>query len=122
MNALLLVGARFLKKNAVLYGLAAMIAGCSVLWFWPLRGLMGHYYAAPDWQGTRFSQQDAQITLNMLDVYRDKFPQEDFSIQWEGWIHIDLAGTYTFAPNPMIVRLLCLIMPFLSLITAVSMR
>lgn len=96
MNALLLVGARFLKKNAVLYGLAAMIAGCSVLWFWPLRGLMGHYYAAPDWQGTRFSQQDAQITLNMLDVYRDKFPQEDFSIQWEGWIHIDLAGTYTF--------------------------
>lgn len=49
MNALPAALTNFMKKDVIHYGILVMIAGCSFLWFWPLRGLIGHYYVTPDW-------------------------------------------------------------------------
>lgn len=70
----------------------------SILWFWPLRGLIGVYYDNPNWEGEpQFLRRDKIINLEIIREQQIQFPQRNFSIRWQGWVRIDQEGTYTFS-------------------------
>jgi 4-amino-4-deoxy-L-arabinose transferase-like glycosyltransferase len=61
-------------------------------------GLRGQYYPNPSWQGDpRLTVIDPEIFTAPLNKYRSLFPENQFSIQWKGFIVIEKSGEYTFA-------------------------
>lgn len=59
----------------------------------PPHGLIGQYFAGTSWSGVPlFRRKDRQIEVGAE-------PQGAFSVQWDGFIHIEQAGQYRFEPN-----------------------
>jgi hypothetical protein len=87
-----------LMKKGFFLGSLFLILILPVLWVWPPRGLEGRYYDHLGWNGdSAFTLLDQQITLDAVGQHAQTFPQENFSVNWIGWIRIDRAGEYTFA-------------------------
>lgn len=66
--------------------------------FNPPRGLEGRYYPNLNWQDEpRLVTLDSEISTALLRDHRKRFPENRFSVAWDGFIVIDKSGEYTFA-------------------------
>ncbi|HWP45624.1 MAG TPA: PA14 domain-containing protein [Candidatus Limnocylindrales bacterium] len=61
-------------------------------------GLEGKYYANPNWEGDpEFVALDPEISQDVLRERQTRFPGNQFSIEWRGFIAIQETGEYSFA-------------------------
>lgn len=92
----------YLKNPKVLFLVCLSLISLSVyrldqLFTLP-RGLEGKYYANLNWQGSpRLVILDFEISTALLKDRRRKFPENRFSIEWNGFVIINKTGEYTFA-------------------------
>src|SRR5215467_12167911 len=68
-----------------------------ILWVWPQRGTRAEFYTNPHWGGVpAFLRIERQINLDFVTA-DSSLPQQDFSVEWNGWLRIDREGEYTFS-------------------------
>ena len=68
-----------------------------LLWVWPQRGVTAAFYANPRWSGEpAFVRVERKINLDFMTADSTSFPQQEFSIEWTGWLRTDDDGQYTF--------------------------
>ena len=68
-----------------------------LLWVWPQRGVTTRFYANPDWKNRpAFVSVERKINLDFMTADSTSFPQEEFSVEWSGWLRTDRDGEYTF--------------------------
>jgi len=64
------------------------------------RGLEGKYYANLKWEGEpQFITLDPEISSELLKNRRRRFPENQFSVEWSGFMVIEKSGDYTFATD-----------------------
>jgi PA14 domain-containing protein/GDSL-like lipase/acylhydrolase family protein len=67
------------------------------LWVWPQRGITVAFYANPRWSDVpTLMRAERQINLDFMTADSTSFPQEQFSVEWSGWLRTDRDGEYTF--------------------------
>ena len=67
------------------------------LWVWPQRGATAAFYTNPHWSGNpSFVRAERKINLDFMTADATSFPQQQFSIEWSGWLRTDVDGQYTF--------------------------
>jgi len=68
-----------------------------ILWVWPQRGITMAFYANPDWShDPTLVRVDRKINLDFMTADSTSFPQQEFSVEWSGWLRTDRDGEYTF--------------------------
>lgn len=68
-----------------------------LLWVWPQRGLTAAFYANPNWSNEPILLRvERKMNLDFMTADSTSFPQQDFSIEWTGWLRTDDEGQYTF--------------------------
>lgn len=68
-----------------------------ILWIWPQRGVTAAFYANPQWgDPSTFARVERKINLDFMTADSTSFPQNDFSVEWRGWLRTDDDGQYTF--------------------------
>jgi 4-amino-4-deoxy-L-arabinose transferase-like glycosyltransferase len=69
----------------------------AVLGAWPdAPGLLGAYYANPDWAGEPAYYQVDPLMSHVWDHHDDPLPAP-FSVEWQGWLRVEHAGDYLFS-------------------------
>ena len=77
--------------------LLAAIILVPVLWVWPQRGVTAAFYSNPDWRNEpALVRVERQIDLDFMTA-DSSLPQQEFSVEWSGWLRIDRAGDYAFS-------------------------
>jgi hypothetical protein len=77
--------------------LLVLILLVPVLWVWPQRGVTAAFYANPHWRNEpAIKRVERRINLDFL-AHSASLPQQQFSVEWRGWLRIDRAGQYTFS-------------------------
>src|SRR5262249_27015864 len=68
-----------------------------ILWVWPQRGITVKFYPNRDWTSRpAVVHVERQINLDFMTVASASLPQQDFSVEWSGWLRIDRDGPYAF--------------------------
>jgi len=68
-----------------------------ILWVWPQRGVTAAFYTNPHW-GNEPAVVRVERQINLDFVIADpSLPQQDFSVEWNGWLRIDHDGQYAFS-------------------------
>ena len=68
-----------------------------LLWVWPQRGITMAFYANPRWSNDpTLVRVERKINLDFMTADSTSFPQQEFSVEWSGWIRTDRDGDYTF--------------------------
>jgi hypothetical protein len=68
------------------------------LWVWPQRGTTAAFYTNTDWRNEPAIVRVApQINLDFVTADSASPPQQQFSVEWSGWLRIDRVGEYTFS-------------------------
>ena len=68
-----------------------------ILWVWPQRGTTAAFYTNPQWRDQpAIVRVERQINLDFMTA-DSSLPQQDFSVEWSGWLRIDRDGPYTFS-------------------------
>src|SRR5262245_41397323 len=68
-----------------------------ILWVWPQRGTRAAFYTNPQWSSEpAIVRIERQINLDFVTA-DSSLPQQDFSVEWNGWLRIDRDGEYTFS-------------------------
>jgi hypothetical protein len=68
-----------------------------ILWVWPQRGTTAAFYANPHWSNEpALVRVERKINLDFMTANSTSFPQQEFSIEWSGWLRTDDDGQYTF--------------------------
>src|SRR5262245_19378079 len=68
-----------------------------ILWVWPQRGVTAAFYANPQWSNEpALVRVERKINLDFMTADATSFPQQEFSIEWSGWLRLDDDGQYTF--------------------------
>jgi hypothetical protein len=68
-----------------------------ILWVWPQRGITAAFYANPHWSNEpALVRVERQINLDFMTADSTSFPQQEFSVEWSGWLRTDGDGQYTF--------------------------
>jgi hypothetical protein len=68
-----------------------------ILWVWPQRGITAAFYANPHWSNEpALVRMERQINLDFMTADSTSFPQQEFSVEWSGWLRTDGDGQYTF--------------------------
>ena len=68
-----------------------------LLWVWPQRGTTLAFYANPRWSDApTLVREERKINLDFMTADSTPFPQQQFSIEWNGWLRTDRDGEYTF--------------------------
>jgi len=68
-----------------------------ILWVWPQRGTTAAFYTNPQWSNEpAIVRVERQINLDFVTA-DSSLPQQDFSVEWSGWLRIDRDGQYTFS-------------------------
>jgi hypothetical protein len=68
-----------------------------VLWVWPQRGITVAFYANQSWSNPpTLVRVERKINLDFMTADSTSFPQQEFSIEWNGWLRTDDDGQYTF--------------------------
>jgi len=68
-----------------------------ILWVWPQRGTTAAFYTNPQWRNEpAIVRVERQINLDFVTA-DSSLPQQDFSVEWSGWLRIDRDGQYTFS-------------------------
>src|SRR5689334_19191189 len=69
-----------------------------ILWVWPQRGVTAAFYGNRDWRNEpAIVRVSRQINLDFLNADSASLPQQEFSVEWSGWLRIDRDGQYTFS-------------------------
>src|SRR6266850_1209440 len=67
-----------------------------ILWVWPQRGTTAAFYTNPQWSNEpAIVRVERQINLDFVTA-DSSLPQQDFSVEWNGWLRIDRDGQYAF--------------------------
>ena len=68
-----------------------------ILWVWPQRGITMAFYANPRWSNDpTLLRVERKINLDFMTADSTSFPQQEFSVEWSGWLRTDRDGEYTF--------------------------
>ena len=68
-----------------------------ILWVWPQRGITMAFYANPRWSNDpTLRRVERKINLDFMTEDSTSFPQQEFSVEWSGWLRTDRDGEYTF--------------------------
>jgi len=68
-----------------------------LLWVWPHRGITMAFYANPAWSSDpAVVRAERKIDLDFMTADSTSFPQQQFSVEWNGWLRTDRDGEYTF--------------------------
>jgi hypothetical protein len=69
-----------------------------ILWVWPQRGMTAAFYTNPQWSGEpALVRVERQINLDFMTADSLSLPQQEFSVEWNGWLRIDREGQYAFS-------------------------
>src|SRR3954466_11801520 len=69
-----------------------------ILWVLPQRGVTAAFYSNPHWDNEpAIVRVERQINLDFLNADSASLPQQQFSVEWSGWLRIDRDGQYTFS-------------------------
>ena len=69
-----------------------------ILWVWPQRGITAAFYTNPHWRNEpAIVRVERQINLDFMTADSASLPQQEFSVEWRGWLRFDRAGQYTFS-------------------------
>jgi hypothetical protein len=69
-----------------------------VLWVWPQRGITVAFYTNPHWRNEpAVVRVERQVNLDFVTAGSASLPQQEFSVEWSGWLRIDRDGQYTFS-------------------------
>ncbi len=69
-----------------------------ILWVWPQRGITVAFYTNPEWRNEpAIERVERQINLDFMTADSASLPQQQFSVEWSGWLRIDRDGQYTFS-------------------------
>src|SRR5262245_46788835 len=67
-----------------------------LLWVRPHRGTTATFYANRSWHGQAVVRVERQINLDFVTAASASLPQQEFSVEWNGWLRADRDGQYTF--------------------------
>jgi lysophospholipase L1-like esterase len=68
-----------------------------ILWVWPQRGMTVKFYPNRNWAtGPVVERVERQINLDFMTAASASLPQQDFSVEWSGWLRTDRDGQYAF--------------------------
>src|SRR5919108_5826412 len=69
-----------------------------ILWVWPQRGITTAFYTNPYWRNEpAIVRVERQINLDFMTADSALLPQQEFSVEWSGWLRIDRGGGYAFS-------------------------
>src|SRR4051812_16225083 len=67
-----------------------------ILWVWPQRGVTAKFHPNKEWIRPTVVSVERQINLDFMTAAPAPLPQQDFSVEWTGWLRIDRDGQYAF--------------------------
>src|SRR5436190_15789829 len=69
-----------------------------ILWVWPQRGITAAFYTNTRWSNEpALVRVERQINLDFMTADSASLPQQDFTVEWSGWLRTDRDGQYAFA-------------------------
>ena len=68
-----------------------------ILWVWPQRGITATYYPNTKWVRPALVRVQRQINLDSITADSASLPQQNFTVEWSGWLRTDRDGQYAFA-------------------------
>src|SRR5436190_2743608 len=69
-----------------------------ILWVWPQRGMTVAFYTNPHWRNEpAIVRVERQINLDFMTADSASLPQQEFSVEWSGWLRTDRGGQYAFS-------------------------
>jgi hypothetical protein len=69
-----------------------------LLWVWPQRGITAAFYSNPHWSSKPvLVHVERQINLDFMTADSVSLPQQEFSVDWSGWLRTDRDGQYAFS-------------------------
>ena len=78
------------------YILLVAILLVPILWVWPHRGITAKFHPNKEWLRPTVVSVERQINLDFMTAAPAPLPQQDFSVEWTGWLRIDRDGQYAF--------------------------
>src|SRR2546428_10069373 len=67
-----------------------------ILWVWPQRGITAKFYYNRYWRKPAVVRVERQINLDFMTAASASLPQQEFSVEWSGWLRTDRDGQYAF--------------------------
>jgi PA14 domain-containing protein/GDSL-like lipase/acylhydrolase family protein len=68
-----------------------------LLWVWPQRGVTTTFYANSNWRNEpALVRVERKLNLDFMTADSISLPQQEFSVDWSGWLRTDADGQYTF--------------------------
>src|SRR2546428_1059185 len=67
-----------------------------ILWVWPQRGITAKFYFNRYWLKPAVVRVERQINLDFMTAASASLPQQEFSVEWSGWLRTDRDGQYAF--------------------------
>src|SRR5437870_4059713 len=68
-----------------------------ILWVWPQRGITAAFYTNTHWSNEpALVRVERQINLDFMSADSAPLPQQEFSVEWSGWLRTDRDGQYAF--------------------------
>ena len=68
-----------------------------ILWVWPQRGVTATFYPNTKWVRPALVRVQRQINLDSITADSASLPQQNFTVEWSGWLRTDREGQYAFA-------------------------
>jgi PA14 domain-containing protein/GDSL-like lipase/acylhydrolase family protein len=67
-----------------------------ILWVWPQRGVTVKFSPNRNWINPTVVRVERQINLDFMTAASASLPQQEFSVEWSGWLRTDRDGQYGF--------------------------
>jgi hypothetical protein len=67
-----------------------------ILWIWPQRGITARFFYNTHWAGPAFVRVERHVNLDFMTAAPAPLPQQNFSVEWSGWLRTDRDGQYAF--------------------------
>src|ERR1044071_386733 len=78
--------------------LLVLIFVAPMLWVWPQRGMTVAFYTNSQWSNEpALVRVERQINLDFMTADYASLPQQEFSVEWSGWLRTDRDGQYAFS-------------------------
>ena len=76
--------------------LLVLILLLPILWVWPQRGMTVTFSPNRSWLKPTIVRVERHINLDFMTAASASLPQQDFSVEWSGWLRTDRDGQYGF--------------------------
>ena len=67
-----------------------------ILWVWPQRGITVKFSPNRNWLRPAVVRVERRINLDFMTAASASLPQQEFSVEWSGWLRTDRDGQYAF--------------------------